>query len=174
MSVVRFPEAHPAVGDASVWIPNEWNDLVCSVAVSVGEILVQYSFNNLDTHLPMPERQVRVADDVVRFLQELFADRLLLWRSVDGVKSAWRERGTAGHLEPLVMDDRTYARYLWSGPLSPWRATPAILTRGRIADDREYDLVLQRLIDSGPEGFVGPDRALAQRLIVVYESGRGV
>jgi hypothetical protein len=175
--VVRFPEVHPAIGDASVWIPNERlgsNEQVCSAAVSVGALMEHYSFDNYDTHLPLRQRATHVAGDVVRFLRELFADRLLLWRSADGLKVAWRERGDVGHLEPLVIDDRTYHRYLWSGPLPPWRATLAILAKGRIADDREYHLVLQRLNDSGPEGFIVPDRDLARRLIADYESGSGI
>jgi hypothetical protein len=175
--IVQFPAAHPAVGDASVWGRNERpgsNEWVCSAAVSVGKIVVQYSFDNYDTHLASHERATRVAGDVVRFLRELFADRLLLWRSADGLNAAWRERGDAGHLEPLVIDDRMYDRYLWSGPLPRWRATPAILAKGRIADDREYQLVLQRLDDSGPEGFVGAEHALARRLVADYERGLGM
>lgn len=171
--VVRFPGADPTVGDASVWIPDERlspSERVCSAAVSVGEVLVQYAFNNYDTHLAAPERATRVARDVVRFLRELFADRVLLWRSEDGSKRAWRERGDAGYLEPLVMDDSTYRRCLWSGPLPPWRATEAILAKGRIMDDRDHHLVLERLNRPGREGFVGQDLALALRLIADYRS----
>jgi hypothetical protein len=122
-----------------------------SAAVFVGDVMHD-TFDSFDTHLPAPERAARVAGEVVRFLRELFEDRLLMWVSVDGRKCAWRERGHAGHLEPLVLDDTTYHRYLWSGALPLWRATDAILARGRIADDHEHHLVRQRLDDTGARG----------------------
>jgi hypothetical protein len=173
--IVRFPAAHPAVGDASVrGEGTDSNESVCSAAVSVGDIVVQYSFNNFDNHLAADERGARVAGDVVRFLRELFADRLLLWKSADGLNAAWRERGDAGHLEPLVIDDRTYDRYLWSRPLPPWRASAAILAKGGIADDRDYQVILWRLNKSAPDGFVGSEDALARRLVADYERGQGV
>lgn len=172
--VVRFPGVDPAVGDATVWIADEQFDLggLVSAAVSVGDVMHD-TFDNFDTHLPAPERAARVAGEVVRFLRELFEDRLLLWRSVDG-RSAWRERSRDGHLEPLVFDDATYHRYLWSGALPPWRATDAILARGRIADDHEHHLVRQRLEDTGAGGFDGSAVALALRLVAEYRSSHGI
>jgi hypothetical protein len=73
-----------------------------------------------------------------------------------------------------VIDDRMYNRYLWSGPLPQWRASAAILAKGRIADDREYQVVLWRLSKSVPDGFVGSEHALARRLVADYERGLGV
>jgi hypothetical protein len=173
--VVRFSAVDPAVGDASVWIADERFDLggLVSAAVFVGDVMHD-TFDSFDTHLPAPERAARVAGEVVRFLRELFEDRLLMWRSVDGRKRAWRERGHAGHLEPLVLDDTTYHRYLWSGALPAWRATDAILARGRIADDLEHHLVRQRLDDTGAGGFDGPAVALALRLVAEYRSSDGI
>jgi hypothetical protein len=173
--VVRFSAVDPAVGDASVWIADERFDFggLVSAAVFVGDVM-RDTFDSFETHLPEPERAARVAGEVVRFLRELFEDRLLMWRSVDGRKRAWRERGSAGHFEPLVLDDATYHRYLWSGALPPWRATDAILARGRIADDHEHHLVRQRLDDTGAGRFEGPAVALALRLVAEYRSSDGI
>ena len=111
----------------------------------------------------------RIGKSVVRFLQELFADRLLFWQAVDSRKAGWRERGDVGYSEPLVLDDRTYRTYLWSGPVSLWQATPAIFARGRIQDDREYQIMFVRLNDAGPDGFQGTERDIAGQLVAEYE-----
>jgi hypothetical protein len=171
--IARFSAKHPEVGDASVWgVLNEAQpafQTIVSAAVSVGDIC-HYSFINFDVHLDRARRIQRVAGDVIRFLQELFADRLLLWKSVDGLNPGWRERGEAGHVDPLVLDDRTYRRWLWSGPLSTWRATLKILAHGRILDDREHDILVMRLHATGPAGFeLEAERALARRLVADYE-----
>jgi hypothetical protein len=163
--IAEFPAKHPEVGDASVrdtGIEANFNAIV-----AVGEIITD-QFDNYDSHLDGRERAERLTKDVVRFLQELFADRLLFWRSTDGRSAGWRERGDAGHSEPLVLDNRTYRTYLWSGPLSVWQAIPAIFARGRIRDDREYNIIAARLENLGPDGFEGAERDLASRLAADY------
>lgn len=175
--IARFPAKHPEIGDACVWGTGTYetglNDSVLSAAVSVGDIIIQYCFRNYDVHLDSHARAVRVTSDVVRFLQELFADRLLFWKPTDGGNAEWRECRDAGQSEPLVLDDRAYRTYLWSGPLSIWRATPTILARGRIRDDRDYHILLRRLNGERPEGFEGAERELASRLLADYELGGG-
>lgn len=138
-----FPAKHPQVGDLTLSRPGG----SVSVGITIGDAL-RDTLGNIDTHLPLVERAERLTRDVARFLQELFADRLLFWRSVDGRNAGWRERGEAGHTEPLVLDDRTYNLYVWSRPLGPWRASTAILARGHIRDDREYQIALMVLEDA--------------------------
>jgi hypothetical protein len=159
--IASFPAKHPDVGDARVW------DEGLGARVAVGEIVGEHF------HL-WPSDDVkagteRIGKSVVRFLQELFADRLLFWQAVDSRKAGWRERGEAGYSEPLVLDDRTYRTYLWSGPVSLWQATPAIFARGRIQDDREYQIMFVRLNDAGPDGFQGTERDVAGQLVAEYE-----
>jgi hypothetical protein len=169
-----FPAKHPEVGEIRIWVTGIQNSTlgtVLSATVSIGQIIVD-SFHNYDSHLDEGERVERVTNDVVRFLGELFADRLLFWRSTDGRRTGWRERGDAGYSEPLVLDDREYRTYVWSGPLSVWQAIPAILARGRIQDDREYQIIVTRLADEGPEGFRGAERDLASRLAVESDRDR--
>ena len=113
-----------------------------------------------------------IAKDVVRFLDELFADRLLMWRSVDGRTRGWRERGDAGHSAPLVIDDREYQLFVWSQPLGVWRATPIVLARGSIQDDREYEIVVQRVNNEGPDRLQGSERDALRRIVEEYEKKR--
>jgi hypothetical protein len=113
--IAVFPARHPEVGDVSVWDSGIEPDF--HATVTVGEIIGDH-FTNYDSHLESHERPERLTKDVVRFLQELFADRLLFWRSTDGQRAGWRERGDVGYSEPLVLDNRAYRTYLWSGPLS--------------------------------------------------------
>jgi hypothetical protein len=167
--IAVFPAKHPEVGDVSVRDSGIATNF--SVLVAIGGI-VEDHFDNYDFHLEGTERAERVTRDVVRFLQELFADRLLFWRSTDGRNAGWRERGDAGHSEPLVLDNRTYRTYLWSGPFSVWQALPSILARGRIRDDREYEIISALLQDAEPEGFVRSERDLASRLAADYERDR--
>jgi hypothetical protein len=163
--LVVFPAKHPAVGDVLVTdvslAPN------MAVTVLVGSVMAD-TFHSYDVHLKPVERARRLTNEVVRLLQELFADRLLMWRSTDGRNRGWRERGDAGYTEPLVLDNRTYERYLWSGPLPEWQAVPAIATRGRIGDDREYQLVAAILDRVGPGALEPTQRELLERLAAEY------
>jgi hypothetical protein len=161
-----FPAKHVEVGDVSVRDTGIEGSF--SVLVSVGDIIAD-DFQNYDSHLQSRERDERLTTDVVRFLQELFVDRLLLWRSTDGRHAGWRERRDTGVSEPLVLDDRTYRLYVWSGPLSTWRASSTVFARGGIRNDREYQILMARLADAGPDGFQGAERDLASRLVARYE-----
>lgn len=162
-AIAVFPAGHPAVGDAVVVLGAGH-----SVAVNIGRMF-HTDFENFDVHLPEEERAARLARDVIRFLEELRADRVLLWRSVDGRTQAWRERGAAGHIEPLVLDNRVYERYLWSGPLPPWQAVPAILARGRIQNDRECDIVTTLIEERRPDVLGEAERALLADFVAAYQ-----
>ena len=110
--------------------------------------------------------------DVVRFLDELFADRLVFWTGADGRGCGWRERGFTGSLDPLVLDNRRYLVYLWSRPLGEWQAVPVILGRGRIADDREYEILLIHLVDAGADPLDDRTRARVAEFVKDYEARR--
>ena len=163
--LVVFPAKHPAVGDVRVTDVSVAPNM--AVTVLVGAVMAD-TFRSFDVHLEPAERARQLTNEVVRLLQELFADRLLMWRSTDGRNPAWRERGDAGYIEPLVSDNRTYERYLWSGPLPEWQAVPAIATRGRIRDDREYQLVAALLDGVGPGALEPTQRELLARLAAEY------
>jgi hypothetical protein len=161
-----FPAKHPEVGDVRIrggGIETNFN-----ATVAIGQI-IEDRFCNIDSHLKSGERAARLTRDVVRFLQALFADRLLIWRSTDGRRAGWRERGDIGYSEPLVLDNRIYRRYLWSGPLALWQAIPAIFARGHIRDDREHEIIVALLEEGGPNGLEGEERDVARRLAADYE-----
>src|SRR2546422_2317945 len=76
--LVVFPAKHAAVGDARIWHPRIDTGSLGSVVgldIAIGEIIYD-SFENLDFDVDVHERASRMTRDVVRFLQELFADRL--------------------------------------------------------------------------------------------------
>jgi hypothetical protein len=167
--IATFPAKHPQVGDVSVAGSGSEGNVI--VTVAVGSILFDH-FHSFDDYLEAHERVGRVTKDVVRFLEELFADRLLFWRSTDGGGAGWRERGDTGYSEPLVLDNRTYERYLWSGPLAVWQAVPAIFGRGRIRDDREREILAILLEEGGPSALDEAERDIAGRLVAEYERER--
>lgn len=169
--IATFSAKHPQVGDVSVEETGIESNYI--VIVNVGEIVWNH-FHNYHDHLEANERVERLTKEVLRFLDELFADRLLFWRSTDGRNPGWRERGDAGYSEPLVLDNRTYRTYLWSGPLAVWQAAPAIFARGRIRDDREHQIVAVLLEEGGPDALDQPERDLARRLVADYRRERAV
>ena len=162
--IAVFPAAHPEVGDVRV---SEGN--AGGADVAVGDVARDHFFNPYEEERETSEAAEGIARNVVRFLEELFADRLLMWRSTDGRTRGWRERGDAGHSAPLVVDDRAYHTYIWSRPLGIWQATPTILARGRILDNREYEIMVHRVNDDGPGRLQGMERDQARRLVADYE-----
>lgn len=162
--IAVFPAVHSEVGNVRI---SEGNGGGADVAV--GDVARDHFFNPYEEERNTSEAAEGIARNVVRFLQELFADRLLMWRSTDGRTRGWRERGDAGHTAPLVVDDRAYYTFIWSRPLGIWQATPTILARGRIVDDREYEIMVHRVNDDGPDRLQAADRDLARRLVADYE-----
>jgi hypothetical protein len=163
--IAVFPAAHREVGAASVASSGDDS----GVDVAVGGVARDSFFNPYEDEQGTVAAAQGIAQNVVRFLEELFADRLLMWRSDDGATLGWRERGEAGHTAPLVVDDRVYHTYIWTRPLGTWQATPTILARGRIVDDREYEIMVQRATDDGPDRLPPGQRDLARDLVAEYE-----
>jgi hypothetical protein len=171
--IATFPAQHPGIGDVSVWAPELTESSLgpyLHVQFKIGALLHD-SFDSIDTHLPLDERVARVTRDVVRFLEKLFGDHLLFWERVDGGHKGWRECATSESLEPLVADNHAYRPYLWSGPRPIWQAVPAILARGHVGSDRDYELLVAHLRD---DALDGADRQRAQRLVDAYEREHGL
>jgi hypothetical protein len=55
-----------------------------------------------------------------------------------------------------------------------WRQVPKILARGRIRNDSEYYLLIERLNDAGATGLQGPDRTRAAEIVAAYAGKRAV
>lgn len=160
--VARFPAAHPDVGDLHV------DTGAFGVDVHIDDILHD-SFHSYDAHLDDGERNQRLLSEVLRFLDELFADRLLFWKAAEGPGIGWRERGVTGSFDPLVMDDRVYRVYLWSRPLGTWQAVPVILGRGRIETEREYEILVLQMRRQGPDAMDAETRARITQLLNEFE-----
>jgi hypothetical protein len=53
-----------------------------------------------------------------------------------------------------------------------WKRVPKILARGRIRNDVEYRLMVERLNDLGPDSLGGQQRQTAAHLVAEYERAR--
>lgn len=164
--IAVFPAAHALVGQVRIF------DRDTSADLAVGDIAYDHFFNPYEAERGTADAVQGIANDVVRFLDELFTDRLLMWRSSDGRSRHPRVRGDAGHSAPLVIDDREYELFVWSQPLGVWRATPIVLARGSIQDDREYEIVVQRVNHEGPDRLPGSERDALRRIVEEYERKR--
>ena len=98
---IRFPAADPEVGDAIAVVEHD------EVTMYVGEIAHGH-FKRFD--LEPQERDEAIVDGVVMFLEDLFADRVLLW--CDGFGGGWRVLDPGEPPRP-----RGTRSFLWSGPL---------------------------------------------------------
>lgn len=105
--IAIFPAAHKEVGDVSIWDDGD------EATVSIGEITHGH-FNPYDETLTPEEIANRVTEEVVAFLKDLFADRVLLWKSLVGGAGGWSVLGHNNSLSLIDTDDLTY---LWSGPV---------------------------------------------------------
>jgi hypothetical protein len=169
--VAVFPARHPAVGDAKVWLPTPVQSTIgelIDARISIGSIF-EDEFQNIDTHLAPADRFARVTEDIVRFLDRLFSDRLLLWRRVqDQVVTKCRECSTPESFEPLAIDNEEYAMFLWSGPQGTWQLAPTVLKRGAIWTEIECEVLRQQIAD---RSLSDEDCQVAIRLIREYERG---
>src|SRR6185295_18181831 len=84
--IAIFPAIHPAVGNVSIWDEGE------EATVAIGTITHGH-FNPYDASIDDEQRAKLVAEDVVAFLEALFADRVLLWKSADGQSGGWQILG---------------------------------------------------------------------------------
>ena len=105
--IATFPAAHPAVGDVSVWDDGE------EATVAISEVTHGH-FDSYDASLTPEQIENQIAAAVLDFLEDLFADRVLLWKSPDGGSGGWRVLGEDQSLSLMDGDDQTFT---WSGPV---------------------------------------------------------
>ena len=106
-AIGTFPCAHEEVGDVTIWDDGD------EATVGIGDITHGH-FNPYDENLTQEEVENRITQEVVAFLTDLFADRVLLWKSPDGGSGGWRILGDDGRYS--IMDSNNLT-YLWSGPV---------------------------------------------------------
>lgn len=101
-----FPAAHPEVGTVELYEDGE------EIVAMVGRFTHAHFFN--EGGAADAQWRERVAEDVVKFLEELFADRIELFGSPRS--GGWRPRGARrGFVSRLLFGK---ASYVWSGPLA--------------------------------------------------------
>lgn len=104
--IALFPAIHPEVGDITIWDDGD------EATIGIGEITHGH-FNPYDDSFTSDQIAERVTEEVIEFLEDLFADRVLLWKSPDGRSGGWQVLGH-GDDDPPRGDN---LRYLWSGPI---------------------------------------------------------
>jgi len=102
-----FPAIHEAVGNVSIWVDED------EVRVEIGTITHGH-FSARDPSADDDIAAREVTEAVAHFLVDLFADRILLWKSSNGVSDGWRLAGRSPQFRTMVADDSTF---LWSGPV---------------------------------------------------------
>lgn len=104
--VAVFPANHPSIGDLLIYDDGD------EATVSIGEITHGH-FNPYDATLTREEAETKVIDEVLGFLDDLFADKYLLWKSRDNGSGGWQHLDyTDGPVRPREKTDY----FVWSGP----------------------------------------------------------
>jgi hypothetical protein len=105
---IIIPAQHPAVGNISLWDDGD------EVTLEIGDIthghFAVYDVSSAD------ELAQAVTDQVVAFLDTLFADQVLLWKARSGGAGGWHVLDAA---HPFTYQLPANAQcFLWSGPKS--------------------------------------------------------
>lgn len=100
---VVFPAIHPEVGDVEIYDDGDELTLVAGK-------FTHGHFSNYDDALSNQEKAEQITDSVILFLDELFADRIVLWGSHEG-SGGWYKRGESSSFQQGARG------YVWSGPL---------------------------------------------------------
>ena len=103
--IAIFPARHPGVGDLSIYDDGD------EVTVSIGEITHGH-FNPYDADLTQEEAEAEVTDEVLGFLEDLFADKYLLWKS--GGSGGWQH---LDYVERPLRPRKNADYFVWSGPV---------------------------------------------------------
>ncbi len=103
-AVATFPAAHPVVGDLDIY--DDGNEATVAI-----DDITHGHFNPHDPALSEKEIAARVTDDVLCFLEAMFADRVLLWK-VQGGAGGWMPLDRKS--DPMLPLDAQ--KYVWSGP----------------------------------------------------------
>jgi hypothetical protein len=107
---VVFPAIHPEVGDIKIY--DDGSELTL-----VAGNFTHGHFSDFDTKDP-DEAEQNIVDDVLRFLERLFADQIVLWGSHQS-RGGWYNRGgTSKAIPSLEQMKEGKQLYVWSGPVS--------------------------------------------------------
>ena len=82
-TVAVFPAKCPDIGNVTIWDDGE-------EATVLIENITHSHFNPYDDSLSESERDKQITEEVCDFLEDLFSDKILLWRSASGRSGGWR------------------------------------------------------------------------------------
>jgi hypothetical protein len=123
-----FPAIHPDVGDLEI------HDDGDELTVIAGNFTHGH-FSNYKDGVPESEKYEAIITELLAFLDDVFADQMVLWGSHD-TSGGWfrRKRGaevTGQSVWPAPNKDGPQMRseYVWSGPLSAAKRTPSAMQR---------------------------------------------
>ena len=107
---VIFPCMNPEFGDIEI------HDDGDELTVYAGNFTHGH-FSNYDEKLSKEQKAEQIAEDVVEFLKNLFADQIVFWGSHSG-GGGWSKRGQRSKLSLLSKLLLVHKKeYVWSGPL---------------------------------------------------------
>ncbi len=104
--IVVFPAKHSDVGELEIWDDGD------EATISIGEITHGH-FNPYKPELNQDEIDTEVTEMVLDFLEDMFADRILLWKARKGGSGGWQQ---LDFTEPLMEQSKDADYYVWSGP----------------------------------------------------------
>jgi hypothetical protein len=107
-AIAVFTAEHPEVGDLSIWDDGD------EAMVSVGDITHGH-FNPYDPSLSPEQVAKVVTEQVLDFLDNLFGDRVLLWKTPESGSGGWLICGDDDDFSLMDTDDLVYS---WSGPVN--------------------------------------------------------
>jgi hypothetical protein len=114
-TIAVFPASIPAIGSVSIHEDG-------LAAIVVIEHITHGHFDSWDEELQDSERVVDVVDRVCIFLEDLFADKVILWTQGSGGAGGWDyvdfEDQNAGDKDFIADLKRNASYFLWSGPCS--------------------------------------------------------
>lgn len=111
--IAVFPAKDERTGDLTVCDDGD------EATVYIGDITHTH-FNPYNPQLSQEEIDKEVTDDVLVFLEDMFADKILLWKSRESGSGVCQNLDfTEGSLE--LCENAEY--FLWSGPFSAGRVT---------------------------------------------------
>ncbi len=107
--IVRFPAVQKEVGDILIY--DDGNEVTMYV-----EHITHSHFTSYDETITQEQREAIVTEDVISFLQALFADQVLLHTTPDNRRGGWMRLDRQDGSVALSPEERYY---LWSKPYEP-------------------------------------------------------
>ena len=104
-----FPAMHPDFGNIEIY------DDGGEITIIAGNFTHGH-FSNYEKDLSKEEASKIIAEDVVDFLKDVFADQIVFWSSHRG-SGGWFKRGEPSKLYRTGIFGKPRSEFVWSGPL---------------------------------------------------------